>query len=120
MSARHSDGAAARLLRQLAALFARMAPDAAWTLLEAREREWSSLTFSGARHSFVVSFTLAGEAAPIPLELAALFAELPDHEFAQPRMIVADCSVTSGTRRRDIAGSWQLPMTIELLTVADE
>ena len=58
-------------------------------LVRHAERSWASATFSGTRHTVVLSFTgldavAAGE---------ALIAALPDHEFAIPRQLVADANV---------------------------
>lgn len=58
-------------------------------LIRHGERSWASATFSGTRHTVVLSFTgleavAAGE---------ALIELLPDHEFAIPRQLVADANV---------------------------
>jgi len=55
------------------------------------ERPWSSATFSGARHSFRLSFddpaaVAAGE---------AFIAALPDHEFVLRRGLVADATIAA-------------------------
>lgn len=54
------------------------------------ERAWASITFSGARHAMVLRFegdaVAAGE---------RLIANLPDHEFAIPRRLVADATVVA-------------------------
>ena len=53
------------------------------------ERPWSSITFSGSRHTAVLAFT--GSCA---MEAGDDFiAALPDHEFAITRQIVADATI---------------------------
>jgi hypothetical protein len=53
------------------------------------ERAWASVTFSGTRHTVVLVFTGAEAVAAGE----TFIANLPDHEFAIPRQIVADASV---------------------------
>lgn len=58
-------------------------------LVRHAERSWASVTFSGTRHTIVMSFTGAG-----PIAAGERFIEaLPDHEFAIPRQLVADAAV---------------------------
>lgn len=58
-------------------------------LLRHSERAWASVTFSGTRHTVVLSFT------GIPAVAAGerLIDALPDHEFQIPRQLVADAAV---------------------------
>ena len=58
-------------------------------LVSHAERPWSSITFSGTRHSIVLRFS--GEEASDAGE--ALIAALPDHEFTVPGQLVADASI---------------------------
>jgi hypothetical protein len=54
-------------------------------------KRWASVTFEGARHTLVLRFEgVAGIAAG-----EDLIAALPDHEFAVPRQIVAEATVTA-------------------------
>ena len=55
------------------------------------ERPWASATFSGSRHSVVLTFTGAG--AQTAGE--AFIASLPEHEFTLPGQLVADATVVS-------------------------
>lgn len=59
------------------------------------EKPWASVTFSGARHSFVLGFdgTEAMEAADL------FIAALPDHEFAIPGRLVADATIRAVDQR---------------------
>lgn len=54
------------------------------------EAAWASITFAGTRHRLRIVFTGA-EAVAGGEELVAA---LPEHEFAIPRQLVADASVT--------------------------
>ena len=59
------------------------------------ERPWSSVTFSGGRHTVVLTFT--GLSA---LEAGDDFiAALPEHEFTIPRQIVADATITAADQQ---------------------
>lgn len=55
-----------------------------------RETPWASITFSGARHTFLLRFD-APEAVAAGEDFIAA---LPEHEFRLPGHIVADASVT--------------------------
>lgn len=55
------------------------------------ERPWASATFSGSRHSIVLTFTGAGAQAAGEAFIAAL----PEHEFTLPGQLVADASVVA-------------------------
>src|SRR4249919_3012789 len=58
-------------------------------LVRHSERAWASVTFSGTRHTVVLSFS--GQAAVSAGE--AFIDAVPEHEFAIPRQIVADAAV---------------------------
>ena len=55
------------------------------------ERSWASVTFTGARHT--LRYRYSGEAAVAAAEV--LIAELAEHEFTLPGVLVADALVTS-------------------------
>ena len=58
-------------------------------LVRHAERCWASVTFSGTRHTVVLSF-----AGVVPVCAGERFIDaLPDHEFAIPRQLVADAAV---------------------------
>ena len=58
-------------------------------LVRHAERCWASVTFSGTRHTVVLSF-----AGAMPVCAGERFMDaLPDHEFAIPRQLVADAAV---------------------------
>ena len=59
------------------------------------EKAWASITFAGTRHCLALLF--AGEEAVEAGE--AFVAELPDHEFAIPRQLVADATITKVDHR---------------------
>jgi len=58
-------------------------------LMRHDERAWASVTFSGTRHTVMLSF--AGAEAIVAGE--AFIDALPDHEFTIPRQLVADAAV---------------------------
>ena len=58
-------------------------------LIRHSERSWASVTFSGTRHTVVLSFTGAEAVAAGEHFIDAL----PDHEFTIPRQLVADAAV---------------------------
>jgi hypothetical protein len=60
-------------------------------LIRHAERSWASVTFSGTRHTVVLSFT--GTEAVVAGE--AYIDALPDHEFTIPRQLVADAAVVA-------------------------
>jgi hypothetical protein len=62
-------------------------------LLHAHEREWASITFTGARHRFVLEIP---ESAMIQPAILRALTGLPDHEFNLRGEIVADCTYTIG------------------------
>lgn len=77
------------------------------------ERSWASVTFSGTRHTMVLTFTgpesvLAGE---------AFIAALPDHEFSIPRQLVADAAVNAV--EHSLLPEPKLIVEIELLLLED-
>jgi hypothetical protein len=55
------------------------------------ERPWSSATFSGARHGFMLAF----EGAEAVAGGERLIAALPDHEFNLRGRLVADATITA-------------------------
>lgn len=71
-----------------------------------RERPWASITFSGTRHSIMVSWrndvNCAGKKEFMKI--------LPDHEFAIPGHFVADLLITEQTESQ---------LLIEVLTIID-
>ena len=60
-------------------------------LVRHAERPWASITFSGSRHSVVLSFSGAEAVAAGEEFIAAL----PEHEFAIPRQLVADAAIAA-------------------------
>lgn len=65
------------------------------SLLAHDEKPWSSITFSGARHTLTLDFD-----GPEAVEAGERFiAELPDHEFAIPGQLVADATVSEVDHR---------------------
>jgi hypothetical protein len=82
------------------------------TLLRAREKSWASITFAGARHTLELAF--AGTEAAAAGE--AFIALLPDHEFAIPRQLVAEATVTAVDHRLDPP---RMDVTCELLLLED-
>ncbi|WP_225204611.1 hypothetical protein [Novosphingobium huizhouense] len=73
---------------RLAAAIARLAGERAQIVRHA-ETPWASVTFSGARHSLVLRFE-GWEACD---DGEAFIAELPEHEFTLPGVLVADAAV---------------------------
>jgi len=60
-------------------------------LLRHEERAWASITFAGSRHALSFRFSgIEGVAAG-----EAFIAALTEHEFAIPRRLVADATVTA-------------------------
>lgn len=99
---------ATRIYRSIAQLIG-----PACELVTATERPWASATFSGARHSLRLQIALPDADAPAPPGLD----RLPDHEFALPGQLVADCAVTVEQRHRDAAGRWWLMCEVDVLTI---
>lgn len=58
-------------------------------LIRHSERSWASVTFSGTRHTVVLTFTGIEAVAAGERFMDAL----PDHEFTIPRQLVADAAV---------------------------
>ena len=58
-------------------------------VLQHSETAWASITFAGTRHRMRIAFD--GDEAVAAGE--QLVADLPDHEFAIPRQLVADAAV---------------------------
>lgn len=67
----------------------------AGTVLGHTETPWASITFSGTRHEVVLEFSGA-EAVAAGEELIE---RLPDHEFAIPRQLVADATISAVDHR---------------------
>ena len=82
-------------------------------LLSAREREWASMTFSGARHCIALRICMHEAAVMPPRWLSTLC----DYNFHLDGQIVADCSITVGRAARDASGVAWMPCTVELLTI---
>ncbi len=85
-------------------------------LIGAREREWASATFSGARHSIDLRLSISalGDAPPAAMIM------LPEHQFALSGEIVADCVVAFGMQETDSANRVWQNCQIELLTIASD
>ena len=60
-------------------------------LLRHEQRTWASITFAGSRHT--LAFRFAGEAGVAAGD--TFIAALPEHEFAIPKCLVADATVTT-------------------------
>ena len=56
-----------------------------------REKSWASITFAGARHTVELAFAGAEEVAAGE----AFIADLPEHQFAIPRQLVAEATVVA-------------------------
>lgn len=65
------------------------------TVLAYEEKAWASITFAGTRHEVVLEF--CGADAVVAGE--ELIERLPDHEFAIPRQLVADATITKVDHR---------------------
>ena len=85
-AARRARGSEARLAGELIAL-----ADGHGRLMEHRQQPWASVTFSGTRHHLRLEFI--GADAIVGAE--RLIEALPEHEFAIPRQLVADATVTA-------------------------
>jgi hypothetical protein len=78
---------------QLVSAVLRLAGDSV-ELLSHAERPWSSVTFSGTRHTLCLAFS--GQQA---VEAGEAFIDaLPEHEFTLSRYLVADAAVISVDR----------------------
>lgn len=78
------------------------------------EKAWSSITFSGSRHTLALLF--AGEEAVEAGE--SFIAALPEHEFAIPGQLVADASVTEAEHRL-LPSTRRLVVRCELLLLEE-
>lgn len=78
-----------------------------------KETAWASITFAGTRHSLQLVF----EGSEAIEHGEALIAELPDHEFAIPRQLVADAAVTAV--KSTLLPSPRMEVTCELLLLED-
>lgn len=77
------------------------------------EKPWASITFAGTRHSVAILF--AGDEAVAAGD--TFIAELPEHEFALPRQLVADATVTGVDHR--LAPSPRLVVECDLLLLEE-
>ena len=82
-------------------------------VLSRSEHPWASVTFAGARHSVTLEFT--GDKAVAGGEW--LIAELPEHEFALPRRLVAEAAVVAA--HHALLPQPQLLVECELLLLED-
>lgn len=97
--------------RLLQALLALAGPGADFR--QHTERPWSSVTFSGMRHTV----TLAFDGIDAVERGEAYAASLPDHEFAIPGYIVADAAISA--LEHSEPGSSRLVVEAELLLLED-
>ena len=98
-------------LRLLQAVMELAGPDA--ELVSHTETPWASVTFSGTRHTILLSFNgITGIIAA-----NALIETLPEHEFAIPRQLVADAAITSVVH--DMLPSERIVIEAELLLLED-
>lgn len=86
----------------------------AGALLRHEERPWASITFSGARHT--LTFRFAGDAAVAASE--RFIAGLAEHEFAIPRFLVADATITAV--RHTLLPEPALEVHCEVLLLAED
>ena len=77
-----------------------------------RETAWASITFAGTRHRLELLF----EGAQAVAAGEDFIAALPEHEFAIPRQLVADATVTEVDHRLDPP---RLAVAVELLLLED-
>lgn len=97
--------------RLLQALLALAGPGADFR--QHTERPWSSVTFSGTRHTVTLEFN-----GPDAVERGETYAAaLPDHEFAIPGYIVADAAITALEHSQP--GFPRLVVEAELLLLED-
>lgn len=80
-------------------------------LLRHREMPWSSATFAGARHVFVLVF--AGTSACAHAE--QLIATLPDHDFMLPGALVAETAITRVDHRQCPEARIEIELAVLLL-----
>ena len=83
------------------------------SVVEHGEKTWASITFAGARHRLELVFEGARAVEAGELFIAAL----PEHEFAIPRHLVADATVTAVDHR--LAPAPRMAITCELLLLRD-
>lgn len=82
-------------------------------LLRHSERPWSSVTFSGSRHTVALLFR-----GPAAIAAGETFIDaLPEHEFAIPRQLVADANVTAVDHTA--GADAQMRVEVELLLLED-
>jgi len=82
-------------------------------LVDHTERGWTSVTFSGTRHTVVLAFC-GLEAMAVGEQFIAVLAE---HEFTIPRHLVADATVTKV--EHTIVPEPRLVVSAELLLLED-
>lgn len=82
-------------------------------LVRHSERNWTSVTFAGSRHSVVIAFTGAEAVAAGEAFIDAL----PEHEFAIPRQLVADAAIVAV--EHTALPEPRLEVTAELLLLED-
>jgi hypothetical protein len=64
-------------------------------LVRQSEKAWASVTFSGARHTFVLAF----DGVEAMDDGDRFIAALPEHEFTIPGRLVADATIVSVDQR---------------------
>lgn len=82
-------------------------------LVSHAEVPWASVTFSGARHTVVLRFE-GWEACD---NAEHLIAELPEHEFTLPNVLVADAAVAR--MEQHLLPEPRIEMELELLLLED-
>ena len=82
-------------------------------LIRHSEQPWASVTFSGSRHTIVLSFSGCEAAAAGEAFIDAL----PDHEFTIPRQLVADAAVI--TLEHSMLPEPRLQVEVEVLLLED-
>ena len=82
-------------------------------LIRHSERSWASVTFSGTRHTVVLSFT-GTEAVAIG---ESFIDALPEHEFAIPSQLVADAAIVEV--HHTVLPDPRLEVTAELLLLEE-
>jgi hypothetical protein len=109
MSRERDNSIVGALVSQITAL---TGPDT--RLIHVQEREWASVTFSGARYTIQLSVPAREQGRP---PLLAAIAALPEHEFTLRGVIVADCSATIGGLLPRGNDDLRRAITVEVLTV---
>ena len=81
-------------------------------ILSHEVHDWASITFSGARHRLLVRFEADAIAAG-----ERFVADLPQHEFAIPKLLIADAGVANV--RHEVGVKEHLDVTCEILALED-